>query len=249
MRILLRSKKGVSIIGAIFTLIILGIFGSTIVSLVSTEQEMRGAQIAKDWAFYTTQAALEFAIKEIDKGGYPLVTNKSFAEGHFTIAVAYDEVSQREMTAVATVGEVVQTHKISYDAFEGDCLSVDYSHASASGSGNTNVVGITVEKICNNGVTIDKIFINWVPDHSEIVTLVSINNDVVWEGPIGKPAGSTVDIVDTLLSSSSDIPVDVIRFNGDMSAKTLTLQFILTDSSTETVSFSFSGGGSKKKKD
>lgn len=231
------SDRGISIVAALFTLIILGIFGATIVVLVAAEQESRRGQLSQEWAFYDVQAGLEYALREIDQGGYPLVTNKVFGKGSFTIDIDYDEVSTRDITAAASVGSVQKVYQISYDSFGGDCLFVDFSSAQLTGTPKTDLSGLTLRKICNEGVNIDRIFMSWDPEDDEEVISASIGGSIVWEDVDGLPSGSSVDITDTLLTGSAAYPVDVIRFNSDMSGSDLTLRFIMTDSSTETVSF------------
>ena len=231
------SQRGISIIAAVFTLIILGIFGVAVVSLVSTEHELRAGQLSEDWAFYNVQAGLEFAIREIDQGGYPIVSDKTFGKGTFSVVVNYDEISQREIVVTGKIGLIQKEHQISYTPFGADCLDVNSVAAVLSGLGNTDLVGVTLQKICNDALTIDKIIISWEVNAGEKVTQVSIGSIDVWIDPLGVASGSIIDIVDTKLDTAAVYPLNFIRFTSDMSGVTMTIQFIMTDSSIKTESF------------
>lgn len=233
-----RSQRGISIVGAIFTLIILGIFGATIVVLVTTEQETRVGQIEQEWAFYNIQAGLEYAIKEIDLGHNPIVSNKSFGSGSFSTAVNYDEVSAREIIVASTVGDAQSSHQISYDSFGADCLEANNDTVTLVGPGKTDLKGMTLRRTCNQAVTIDKMIISWDPeDDSEKATQIVMKNDTVWEDADGLPSGSLFDINDTILTGPVAYQVNLIRFNANMLHKVLTIKFIMSDTSTNTLTF------------
>jgi len=234
---IIRSQKGISIIGAIFTLIILGIFGATIVVMVSAEHETRANQLSQDWSFYNAQAALEFALWEIDQGGYPLVTEKGFGQGNFTTEIDYDEAGTRDLRVIGKVAAVQKKYQITYDFFEADCTLIDDSSPTLSGGSSNQLEGIEYRKTCNEGINVDKILLAWSPDSNEKVTSITINTNVVYKDGLGNPSGVVTDIVDTLITTTAAVPIDQILFSGNMSGKEMTLRFIMTDSTTETVTF------------
>lgn len=233
----LKSQRGVSLIGAILVLIILGIFGALIVTLVSTEQSVRISQLSRNWAFYNVQAGLEYALKEIDSGGYPEVTNKAFGQGTFTVNVNYSEAGDDTIIVTGNVGIFEQQHQIEYDSFGADCLSVNKEVATLTGPGKTQLKGMTLRRDCNQAITIDKLIISWVADGGERLTLVNIKNNVVWQDPVGVPSGTLIDINDVSLAGSVAHQVHMIEFDSNMLHKTLTIQFIMSDTSSSTISF------------
>lgn len=231
------SQRGISIIAAVFTLIILGIFGAAIVTLVTTEHEMRIGQLSEDWAFYNVQTGFEYAVREVDQGGYPEVTDKQFYRGNFTVDVNYVEGSEREIIVTGNVGNVRKSYVIDHTPFAGDCLSVNTASAVASGLGNEDLTGIVLQKICNEAVSIDKMTISWVTDGGEKFTQIRIGGADVWNEPLGLGSGETADITDTKLDTIANYDINFIRFTSSMSGKNVTIRFIMTDTSTETVNF------------
>lgn len=235
---IISSNKGVSIIAAIFTLIILGIFGALIVTLVSTEQETRIAQLTQDWAFYNAQAGLEYGLRQVDTGGEPEVTNKPFGKGAFTINVDFVEGSKRDMIVTGTSGASQRTFTINYDSFGGDCLSVNNDQVVMTGPGKTELKGLTLTRNCNDVITIDRIGFLWTPDNvNEKVIGITIKNDLVWSSISGIGSGEIADITDTPITGSVAHQINQIDFSHNMLNKELTLVFYLSDTSSKTITF------------
>ena len=222
------DKKGISIIGAVFTLLVLGIFGAAIVSLVSTDQEMRSRHIGKEQAFYEVQAGLEYAIREINNGGYPVVTNKVLGRGNFTTSVDYPN---HIVSSTGTSGSAAKMHQITYSTMGGDCMETNNDTATLTGPGRTELRGITLKKNCLNAITIDKIQISWTPNNGERVTKIEISNTAVYDRPAGAPSGETIDITDYVLSGNGAVQMNLVQFTSDMSGKNLTTTFYMSDTS------------------
>lgn len=231
------SQKGMSIIAAIFALIILGIFGMAIVALVSAEHESRANHSSSVVSFYDAQAGFEYAIREIKDGWYPLVTNKVLSRGDFTTAIAYSETSTSYIYVVGKVGAVQKRYQISYTPFEADCTSINTSGVALGGTGNIDVTGITFRRTCNNAINVDKIILSWTTNGGEKVMSISMNGEQVWQSPTGAVSGTTIDINDSRFTDTSSHPLTLLRFSSSMSHKNVTMRFIMTDSSTETVTF------------
>lgn len=220
--------RGISIIGAVFTLLILGIFGAAIVSLVSTDQEMRSRHIGKEQAFYEVQAGFEYAIREINNGGYPVVTNKVLGRGNFTTTIDYPN---HFIYSAGSSGAATKTHQITYSTMGGDCLETNNDLATITGPGRTELRGITLKKNCLNAITIDKIQISWTPDNGERVTRIEISNTPVYDRPAGAPSGEIIDITDYIFSGSGAVQMNLVQFTSDISGKNLTMTFYMSDTS------------------
>lgn len=233
---LIKKQNGISIIAAIFALIILGIFGMTIVTLVNFEHETRAGNMLGTAAFYDTQAGFEFALREIDQGGYPL-GSRIFSKGNFNVAISYDESSKRELIVTGAVTDIQKKYQISHDTFGADCIQINYAEVSTGGDGNRDLLDLSFRKICNEAINIDKIVIAWTPDANEKVTEININSVIVWEDLLGLGTGSSVNIADTRVSTIGDIPISHFRFTFPMSGKTITMIFVMSDSTTRTISF------------
>src|SRR3989338_1190352 len=179
-------QKGVSIIGAVFALLVLAVFGGAIVALVATEQESRRLQLEKEQAFYEAQAGLEYAVREIVKGGYPVVTGKTLGRGSFTTTIDYPN---HLIFSTGTSGDVSKTHQITNNQMGGDCLGINNDQATLVGPGKTDLKAITLKKNCNDAITIDKFKFEWSPNNGEKVIKIVVENNTLYDDPIGTPSG------------------------------------------------------------
>lgn len=219
--------RGISIIGAVFALLILAIFGTAIVVLVGTDQDVRRRQIEKEQAFYEVQAGLEYAIREIDQGGYPVVTNKQLGSGSFTNTIDY---SQHLVTSTGTFGDISKTHQITFNPMGGDCVNVDtigYFEAPSY----TIYIGAGVTKTCLSAISIDRFVFSWDPDAGQKVTRVLIDGAVVYSSATGTPSGGVIDIADYRISDGNYHDINQVRFTGSMQNTQLTMTVYFTDTS------------------
>lgn len=228
------NNRGISIVGAVFTLLILAIFGVSILSIVSTDQEMRMRQIEKEQAFYDVQAGLEYALREINYGGYPIVANKSLGRGAFTTTI---DPTQHIVTSTGVSGGVTKTHQITYSTLGGDCLTINNDQVVLVGPGKTDLKALTLKKDCLSAITIDKMQLVWSPNNGEKVTKIEISNTTVYDNPGGSPSGGIIDISDYMLSGPNAEQISLIRFTSNMLNKDLTITFYLRDTSSRSIAF------------
>lgn len=231
---LIKSQKGLSIVAAVFTLIVLGIFGAAIVALVAAEQEFRAGEVSLNRAFYNVQAGLEYAIRKIYTGQNPVTVNKPFGYGTYSVAVNYIEGSNREIIVTGNIGNISKTHQITHNTFGADCLGVNNNQATLTGNNKTDLKAITITRMCNEIIVIDKIGLSWTPDGGTVVKKIKIDNDVVWEDVGGVPSGTIIDIVDTPISGSVAHQVNLIEFSSNMYSKEITMQYFLGDTTMVT---------------
>ena len=105
----LTNDRGISIIGTMFTLIILGVLGTALVAMVAMDQESRMRGINREHSFYAVQAGLEYALREINEGGYPLAQGTALDDATFTNAL---NCTSRKITVVGSAGDTSKTHSI-----------------------------------------------------------------------------------------------------------------------------------------
>lgn len=225
-----KNKKGISIIGTIFTLIILGIMGASLVSLVATDQESRMRSIMRERAFYAVQAGFEYALREIKEGGYPIVSAKTLGAANFTSSI---DQSTRRITLSGVSGDAQRTHSITTAQLARDCLTINISGAFAGGTNNTQLRGLQLNRTCLNAVNIDKVTASWTPNLFENVVKVSIGGSLVYNDAIGESSGVAIDSTDHKISAASE-PVDYIEFTSGIVGKRITITLTFTDSSTVT---------------
>jgi hypothetical protein len=228
------NERGISILGAVFTLLILMIFGAALVAIVSTDHENRRKQIEKEQTFYEIQAGFEYALKEIKDGGYPVKTNMPLGTGSFTISIDYPN---HIIYATGTVGDMGHTSQITFTQMGGDCLSVNNDQVTLTGPDKTDMKGLTLKKVCNNAITIDKLLFTWSPNSGEKVKKIKIENNTVYNNPVGTPSGQIIDIPDYTLSGSVAHQINLIEFSSNMLNKDFTMTVYLSDTTYKVLHF------------
>ena len=222
------GNRGISIVGTVFTLIILGVLGASLVALVSMDQDSRMRSIHREYVFYSIQAAFEFALREINEGGYPIVTNKQFDDATFTVTI---DPSPRKITAVANMGDHMRTYSITTDELGMDCLNVNMVGATVGGASNDELQNIVLTQTCLNAVTIESLVFSWSPDLGETVKTVTIDSNDVYDDISGTESGDSINITDTSVVGTSTI--NTVKFSSGISGKDISVTLRFTDSSTK----------------
>jgi len=224
------GQRGVSIVGTIFTLILLGVLGAALIALVATEQESRTRAIKRERAFYAVQAGFEYALREIKEGGYPIVSNKALGDATITTAI---DPSQRRISVVGADSEVSKSYSITTDKLASDCAEIDDSSVSASGD---ELHGLVIKKNCLDALNIASMSFTWSPDLSEAIRKIIIAGTQVYYDVDGASSGDNINISDTKIIGNTS--VDSVQFSSGVSGKDMTLTLYFTDSSSISKSFS-----------
>lgn len=205
----------------------------------------------------------DYSYASLTPGTYGLSTStgtwtlsgSSDTQGIFTRIVTIQTVSASTSQVTSTVtwqksptrsGVVSLTSKVSDLSLlvpEAKSLQIDVTggHVSA----NTKVVGIKIKNIGTSPITLSSTTISWTGGSATHFTEVDINGaqpDWASVGP-GYPLGaqvasSTVSLnlpIGVLLQKNSQSPLNAIIFDGSMHNTVLTIQFIMSDGSSFTV--------------
>lgn len=197
-----KSNRGVSIIAAIVTILILSIMGVTLVSTVIMDQESRSLQLMQDQSFYSAQAALEYGLGEVEHGGYPIVVNKalnSVMDGFMTVSI---NASTHRMSVTGSSGSAQTSYSIRVYPLAGDCVSMNSASANLIGSW-AQLTGVSSSKNCLSAATIDKMVLTWTPNSGEKVVEAKIDGVTFFSDPAGYSSGVTIDGTDYTISDSS----------------------------------------------
>lgn len=224
----LRGQRGISIIGTVFTLIILSLMGAAMVAIVSDEQESRMRSLSRERSFYAVQAGFEYALREIREGGYPIVTAKPLARAAFTTAI---EPNARRITVTGSSYEAERAHSITTSQLARDCASINTSGAHLGGSSGNELLGLTISRSCLNAVNVAAVTVAWTPDVGERVRRIRIGGVEVFSLLAGQGSGEPIDIADARITGAS-AAIDTIEFSSGMSGKTVGITLTFTDSSS-----------------
>lgn len=123
-------------------------------------------------------------------------------------------------------------HKFTLGGDPANFLMVNTSNASLGG-GNQDLVGLTLQNATNSAaITINRMVVSW--NNSRKIRRIRINGSDVWVGNQSSPADC--NITNVPLNTIPDIlPIDFIRFNGDMSGDQISVQFVMVGGSTRDV--------------
>jgi|GEM_PF-1919503 hypothetical protein len=222
----LRDERGVSIVGTVFAFVILGVMGATLVALVSTDQESRMKIIQRERAFYAMQAGLEYALREINEGAYPLAVAKPLGQAAFTVAIDPDS---HRVTARGESQGALSTHSITAPLLGADCLNVDVTGAGIGGMGGERLLGIVLTRTCLNAVAVNSMTLEVAPDIGERVRRIMVGGVLVYEDLSGAASGEVIDVADFRVVDQAAI--DFIEFSAGIGGKKVDLRLTLTDSS------------------
>jgi len=225
------GERGVSIVGTVLTMITLGIMGAALVGIVAAEQESRKICLSREYSFYAVQAGLEYALREINEGGYPIVEDKQFADSTFTVEI---DPGPRRITATGQAADATRHHSITTDLLAADCVSIDASGATLGGSYDNELYGIVLNHSCLIAVNVDGMTLDWTPDTGGTVRKVRIGGVDVYDDISGTAAGVPIDTADYRFDTQASI--DYITFTSDMGGKSIDLTITFTDSSSLTES-------------
>lgn len=220
------GQRGISIVGTVFALIILGVLGAALVGLVAMDQESRMRSIFREKAFYAVQAGFEYALREIKEGGYPLVTGKAIGSSTFNVSI---RASERKITVAGSSESAGKTHSITTDRLAFDCADIDSSGMIVGGTSGDELQNINITRTCLNAINVASMKISWSPNMGETVQRIRIGGTDVYDDIGGSESGETIDITDTRVETSSRI--NVIEFSSGISGRNVTIDLIFTDSS------------------
>lgn len=220
----LGNERGISIVGTVFTLLVLGIMGSALVAFVATEQESRMRSIHREKCFYAVQACFEYALREIKTGGYPLTTSEALGDATFTDTIS---CADRKITCTGDSSDSSRIHSITTTQLPKDCIDINSAAVIVGGMTSDEVQNIVLTKTCLDAVRIEGVTVSWTPDMGERVERINIAGVDVYDDLSGTDSGDSIDITDVVVSASSTI--NAIEFSAGIGGKDMTLTLTLSD--------------------
>ncbi len=207
-----HKKRGIALIASVMLIVFVSIAVlSVTIFIVQRLSELDAKRIYTN-SIYLAQAGVhqalyDFRFHDIGAG-----------TGYFTLGTTpIDANNSFTLTATAADRLMVNT-------------------AAANLNNNKDVTGLTIQNASNSlpSITITSMIVSW--SNNRKLTKISINGSNVWTG---NAAGPSVNAVFTnacqcftLNTTPSIYLINFIRFSGNMSADTISVQFVMTDGST-----------------
>jgi hypothetical protein len=114
-----------------------------------------------------------------------------------------------------------------------DLLMVNTSQAALS-SNNRQLLNLTIQNVTNSKtLRIDRMVVTW--NNSRRLTRIVINGSLLWSGSARSPVDADINPNFTLNTTPTIYPINELRFGASVAGTTISIQFILSDGSTKTV--------------
>ncbi|MBX7149269.1 pilus assembly PilX N-terminal domain-containing protein [bacterium] len=162
----LKNDRGSTLIGALIVISMLGLFGMAVTEMTVGEKTSSVNEMQTVQAQGVLDAGMQYARIRVDQGYSPVVNNKSFGPGSFTVTA---NPSTGLVTVTATVGNAKKTGSFT-TSFASQCVTLDTSLAQSNG----NVLsGIRLIKSCSNAAVImTRTQMDWdvscTPDYTQV---------------------------------------------------------------------------------
>lgn len=220
----LEENQGYSLIMVLIFMLVLAFMGNSLVSLFATSNKMSVGQWELDSAFEGAHAGLEYGYAQIFAGNSAAVSapGKSIGNSNFTITEA-----ATTLTSVGTFRSAQVTLQADKPK-QKDCLYLDIANADVV---NNQLRHIQMSKVCLPQIAMDKFQISWIPDNGERLTTLRIEDDRLYDDPVGVLSGTILDVADYVMLHNNVNNYNDIDFNGSMVGKTFTIKIFMADGS------------------
>lgn len=261
------SLVEVLIASSIFLTVALALNAGLVVSLHSRESAYQSRQ-----ALFHAEEALE-AVRNIRDASYSNLSNGTYglvqsaniwnfsglsdAQGVFTRATTITSPTSFAKKATSTVSWTTRGNikSVTVESYLTDLtrllqqaayLTIDTASVVAGGSGNRDVLGITLTNTGTQTIVLDKIRVTWTKP-SRTITQVNISGTNRWAstGGVGSPSGAQssgtlLDMTNVSVAPGATIPLTRLRFNASISGTDMTIAFTMGDGTIKTTpTFSF----------
>lgn len=234
----LRNQRGISVLGIVIAIAIVGVMGSGMVVMVATNQETRNQVLYQNQSFYSNQAGIEFALGQIlEDGNTDSSITRDFMGESISITRSSGVIQITTSEGIANSAYEIEDVNPSDEA---DCLVVDTSAAALNG-GNRILQGITLARdaSCSDTITIDRMTVSWVPnDLGRQMNRIQIAGGTVYTSG-GVTSGTNVNITDYNIADYATHNLTGIRWSGTVDNRNFTISFQMSDGSLKTVTVNF----------
>ena len=206
----LRKQQGLVLVAMVMLMVIASITILGISIFVVERLEQTKLQVVQTAAVNLAEAGIHQAL-------YDFRFHDLSGNGYFTLGQS--NVTAQEFFVLG--------------AEAGDLLMVNTATAAFSSAGaNRLLQNLTMQNATNSRtITIDRMIVTW--NTSADLRRITINGSDVWSGNDGSPVNADINVL--LNTTPSTVIIDSLRFQGDISGRTVNIQFVMTDGSTRSV--------------
>lgn len=206
------NKKGITLIASVILIIFAAIVVLSVSTFVIERLSQNQIYSLKAKTIYLAQAGIHKAI-------YDFRFRKLSGNGYLTFGQANIDANNFFVIGGSA----------------GDLIMVDASGANLSNNGR-DLSGLTIQNATNsNTITIDRIIVTW--NNNNKLRQIRIGNSTLFNDAQGlsSPANADLSPDFTLDAVPTVYNITRLRFDADMSGATITIQFLMTDSTLSAV--------------
>lgn len=236
---LLRSSKGMSLLGALVAMLVLAAMGASMATLVATNQVTRSLQYTADQSFSSAQSALEVVLGYIHSGANPC----SYVDRDFDFAGSDINVNRANGRIYVTADNGGSNTAVSIvdpdPSNAGDTLLIDTGSAqdASNGAPPKKLIGVILQLDpgCGTAVTLTSMVVTWTPEYGEDVEQIKLDNLNIYNSSEGAESGELIDVTDTTINDAGEHPINFIRWGDTIQNRLYTIQFNFSDGSNKVV--------------
>ena len=204
------NQRGLVLIASVMLIIFVSISVLGVSVFIINKLTINNSDLIKTQTVYLAQGGLNRAV--YDFRFHDIAANGYFSLGKTTID------AQNSFTLSATAA---------------DLLMVNTATAALANS-NRDIVNLIMQNAANSTLTITRMIVSW--NNTQHLRRIDVSGTVVWTGNVAvSPATAILSPTVTLNSTLTTTPITRIRFGGSMSGATVSVQFVMSDASTRTV--------------
>lgn len=254
------SLVEVLVASGIFLTIALALNAGLVVGLRSRESayQSRQALFYAEEALEATRNIRDASYTNLSNGTYGLVqsanvwnfSGSSDTQGDFTRATTITSPTTYAKKVSSTVSWTVRgsAKTVTAESYltdltrllqQANYLTINTASVTSGGSGNRDVLGITLTNTGTTAIVLDKIRVTWTKP-SRTITQVNISGTNRWAstGGVGTPSGAQnsgtlLDMTNVSIAPGATIPLTRLRFNASISSTDMTIEFTLGDGTTK----------------
>lgn len=212
---LIKNEAGYLAIGAAIALVLLGLLGLGLNSLVSSSSARKANIVSKIRSHLNAHTAMERALARINAGEDPETGGFALGpEASLIVSVAPPTITATGLFHIAKTTYHFDATGENGPQFAGDCLTLDCGNLHFAGNQLTTYKFRKSDE-CPETPVMTEMKITWDPDDGERTKEIQINGTEVYNELAGSASAEWIDIIDYQIPDSPVTPVNHYEFTAD----------------------------------
>lgn len=202
---MIKKRKGLALIAAVMLVVFISIAVLGLSTFIVQWYKQVDVQERRSRCIYNAMAGVNYSI-------YQYRNSSALTNG----TVSIDANNNFTLSTVSAGGGGAAS-----------ALVINATASSAGGSGNRDLLGVTLQNSSASAITIDQAIVTWT--NTRNMTAIVINGVTNWSGTAAPPSATVNFTTNAVISAGATVPLTRIRFSGNMAGTTITIRFRMTD--------------------